>query len=174
MTTAENAAAEVAGTVVPRLTSDREVEVKQSGIGLVRAETVTVNQALLGAVLARGDVSVAQGISRAILAGGDLRIQRGGGGMFVAGGDAEIHQGGTGTLVAMGGARFTEGGAVVALAKEVHAGDRATIGLAISPRMTLAPGARVVAGLREVVIAGAIAGTVIGLLMAVTRRLTRR
>jgi hypothetical protein len=174
MTTAENAAREVARAAVPRLANDREVEVRQSAVGLIRAETVTVNQAALGAVLARGDVSVAQGGGRAFLAGGNLRIQQGGGGMFVAGGDAGIHQGGVGTLVALGGARFEQGGAVLALAKDIEAGSGATIGLAISPRMTMAPGSRVVAGIRELVVGGAVAGAVLGLVMLAGRRIAGR
>ncbi|MDQ2673602.1 MAG: hypothetical protein M3Y40_03010, partial [Chloroflexota bacterium] len=173
MTTADATAEVVARTAVPRLETGGEVEVKQSGIGLVRAETVTVNQAALGAVLARGDISVAQGGGRAFLAGGDLQIQQGGGGMFVAGGDAEIHQGGVGTLVALGGARFEQGGALLALTKDVQAGSGSTIGIAIAPRMTMAAGARVVAGPREVVVAGAVAGAVAGLLMALVRRISR-
>ncbi len=174
MTTTESAGREVTRAAVARLANDREVEVKQSGVGLVRAETVTVNQAALGAVLARGDVSVAQGGGRAFLAGGDLRIQQGGGGMFVAGGDAEINQGGVGTLVALGGARFEQGGAVLALTKDVQAGDGSTIGVALSPRITMAPGSRVVAGLREVVIGGAVAGAVISGVMLLARRIAGR
>jgi hypothetical protein len=173
MTTTNATDRQVTRAAVPRLETDREVEVRQSGIGLVRAETVTVNQAALGVVLARGDVSVAQGGGRALVAGGDLRIQQGGGGMFVAGGHAEIHQGGVGTLVALGGARFEQGGALLALTKDVQAGSGSTIGIAISPRVTMAPGARVVAGIREVLIAGAAAGVVMGLVTALVRRIGR-
>ena len=174
MTTAETTGRQVKHAAIPRLETDREVELRQSGVGLVRAETVTVNQAALGAVLARGDVSVAQGGGRAFLAGGDLRIQQGGGGMFVAGGDAQIHQGGVGTLVALGGARFEQGGAVLALARDVQAGNGGTIGVAISPRITVAPGGRVVAGLREVVIGGVVAGAVVSLAMLLVRRVAGR
>lgn len=174
MTTTETTGRQVKRAAVPRLANDREVEVKQSGVGLVRAETVTVNQAALGAVLARGDVSVAQGGGRAFLAGGDLRIQQGGGGMFVAGGDAEIHQGGVGTLVALGSARFEQGGAMLALARDVEVRSGATIGVAIAPRMTMAPGSRVVAGIREVAIGGAVAGVVLGVVMLLARRVAGR
>lgn len=174
MTRADQTAQLVEGSAVPRLVTDREIEVKRSGVGLVRAETVTVNQAAVGAVLARGDVSVARGGGRAFLAGGDLRIQQGGGGMFVAGGDAEIHQGGVGTLVALGGARFEQGGAVLALTKDVRAGAGATIGVAIAPRMTMAPGSKVVAGTREVVVGGMVAGAVLALVMLLARRVAGR
>jgi hypothetical protein len=174
MATAEAKGRKVGRAAVPRLETDREVEVRQSGVGLVRADTVTVNQAALGVVLARGGVSVSQGGGRAFLAGGDLRIQQGGGGLFLAAGDAEIHQGGVGTLVALGGARFEQGGAMLALARDVEVGSGATIGLAISPRITVAPGGRVVAGIREVIIGGVVAGAVVGLVMLVARRVLGR
>ena len=143
----------------PRIASDRDVEVKQSAIGLVRSGSVTVNKAAIGVVLARGDVSVAQGGARAFLAGGDLRIHQGGGGMFVAGGSAEIRQGGVGTLVAIGGVRV----------------ERGFVAVAVSPRVTVADGGRVIAGIREAVIGGAVFGAVVGgLLLLAGRRDSRR
>lgn len=142
----------------PRLTSDREIEVKQSAIGLVRSDTVTANQAAIGAVLARGDVSVAQGGGRAFVAAGDLRIHQGGGGMFLAGGSAEIRQGGVGTMVALGGVRV----------------ERGFVAVALSPRVTVAEGGRVIAGVREAVIGGAVFGAVLGgLVFLASRRQSR-
>jgi hypothetical protein len=79
-----------------------------------------------------------------------------------------------GTLVALGGARFEQGGAMLALARDVEVGSGATIGLAISPRITVAPGGRVVAGIREVIIGGVVAGAVVGLVMLVARRVLGR
>jgi len=174
MTTADSTAKLVERSAVPRLESDREVEVKQSAVGLVRAGTVTLNQAGAGAVLAHGDVSVSQGGARAFVAGGDLRIHQGGGAMFLAGGDAEIREGGVGTLVALGGVRIEQGGSVLALARSVEAGSGATIGVAISPRVTVGPGGRVVASIREVAIGGAVAGVVIGLVLLAARRIAGR
>jgi len=174
MTTAEPKSRKVAHTAIPRLENDPDVEVRQSSVGLIRADTVTVKQAALGVVLARGEVSVSQGGGRAFLAGGDLRIQQGGGGLFLAAGDAEIHQGGVGTLVSLGGASFQQGGAVLAVARDVEAGSGATIGVAISPRITFAPGARVLAGTREVVVGGVVAGAVVSLVMLVGRRVLGR
>ena len=143
----------------PRLTSDREIEVKQSAIGLVRSDTVTANQAAIGAVLARGDVSVAQGGGRVFVAAGDLRIHQGGGGMFLAGGSAEVSQGGVGTMVALGGVRV----------------ERGFVAVALSPRVTVAEGGRVIAGAREAAIGGAIFGAIVGgLVFLATRRQDRR
>ena len=174
MTAAKTTSSNVARTATSRLETDREVEVKQSGVGLIRADSVSVKQAALGVVLARGGVSVIQGGGRSFLAGGKLRIQKGGGGLFLAAGDAEIQQGGVGTLVALGGTRFEQGGAMLAVARDVEAGSGSTIGIAIAPRMTISPGARVMAGTREVVIGGVVAGAVASVVMLVARRILER
>lgn len=143
----------------PRLTSDREIEVKQSAIGLVRSGTVTANQAAIGAVLARGDVSVTQAGGRAFLAGGDLRVHQGGGGMFIAGGSAEVRQGGVGTMIALGGVRV----------------ERGFVAVAVSPRVTVEDGGRVIAGIREAAIGGAVFGAVLGgLIFLASRRQNAR
>ena len=159
MTGVDAAPDQVVRSATARLETNREVEVKQSAVGLVRSETVTANQAAIGAVLARGDVSVAQGGGRAFLAGGDLRINQGGGGMLVAGGGAEITQGGVGTMISLGDVRVSRG----------------FVALAITPRVTVEEGGRVLAGVREVAIGAVVAGAVIGLVVAAAgRRGSRR
>jgi hypothetical protein len=159
MTGVDAATGKIERAATARLETDREVEVKQSAIGLVRSETVTVNQAAVGAVLARGNVSVAQGGGRAFLAGGDLRISQGGGGMLVAGGGAEITQGGVGTMISLGEVRVSRG----------------FVAIAVTPRLTVEEGGRVLAGIREVAIGAVVAGAVIGLVVtAAGRRGSRR
>ena len=49
-----------------------------------------------------------------------------------------------------------------------------TQGVALAPRIVMVPGTRVLAGWREVAAGGAVAGLVIGLVLAVARRLTGR
>lgn len=70
--------------------------------------------------------------------------------MMVAGGGAEITQGGVGTLVSLGGVRVSRGFVAVAL----------------TPNLTVEDGGRVIAGIREVAIGAAVAGGVIGLIVA--------
>lgn len=151
-----------------------EANVAQSAVGLVRAGHATIDQAVVGAVMAGGDVSVSQGGGRTFLAGRDLHLRQGGGGMLVAGGDAEIREGGVGTMVAFGSVRIAQGGSLLAFAREVEAGEGTRIGVALAPRITMAPGTRVLLGPREVVASGAVAGLVIGLVLAAIRRLTGR
>jgi hypothetical protein len=76
--------------------------------------------------------------------------------------------------VALGTGRIAQGGSLLTLAKQVDAREGSTIGVALAPRIVMAPGTRVLAGWREVVAGGAVAGLVIGLVLAVARRLTGR
>jgi hypothetical protein len=151
-----------------------EADIAQSAVALVRTGQATIGQSMVGAVVASGDVSLSKGAGRTFLAGRDLHLRQGGGGFMVAGGDAEIREGGVGTMVALGSVRIDQGGALLALAKHVDAREGTTVGLALSPRIVMAPGARVLAGWREVVAGGAIAGLVIGVVLSALRRIGGR
>jgi hypothetical protein len=151
-----------------------DVDIAQSAVGLVRTGQATIGQAVVGAVAASGDVSLSRGGGRTFLAGRDIHLRQGGGGLMVAGGDAEIREGGVGTMVALGTVRIEQGGSLLAFARHVDAREGSTIGIALAPRIVMAPGSRVLAGWREVAAGGAVAGLMIGLVMAVARRLTGR
>jgi hypothetical protein len=151
-----------------------DVDIAQSAVGLVRTGQATIGQAVVGAVVASGDVSLSRGGGRTFLAGRDIHLRQGGGGLMVAGGDAEIREGGVGTMVALGTVRIEQGGSLLAFARHVDAREGSTIGVALAPRIVMAPGSRVLAGWREVAAGGAVAGLMIGLVMAVARRLTGR
>lgn len=152
----------------------QDANVEQSAVGLVRTGHATIRQAFVGAVIASEDVSLSRGGGRTFLAGRDLHLAQGGGGFLVAGGDAEIREGGVGTLVSLGSVRVERGGSVLTLARQVDARDGSTIGMALAPRIVMAPGARVLIGLREVVVGGAVGGLVIGLVVTALRRLIGR
>jgi hypothetical protein len=151
-----------------------DVDIAQSAVGLVRTGQATIGQAVVAAVVAGGDVSLSRGGGRTFLAGRDIHLRQGGGGLMVAGGDAEIREGGVGTMVALGTVRIEQGGSLLAFARHVDAREGSTIGVALAPRIVMAPGSRVLAGWREVAAGGAVAGLMIGLVMAVARRLTGR
>lgn len=152
---------EEATRTVARSVDGRRMKVRQSAVGMVRGDHVNVGQGFVGAVMARGDVSLAQGGTRAAIAGGDLRVRQGGGGMFLAGGNAEIHQGGAGTLVTLGDVRIEQGGAVLSLAGRLDAGAGSWIGVALTPRLQAADGARVLVGPAQAALAGAAFGAVV-------------
>jgi hypothetical protein len=151
-----------------------DANIAQSAVGLVRTGQATIGQAVVGAVIASGDVSLSRGGGRTFLAGRDLHLRQGGGGFLVAGGDAEIREGGVGTMVALGSVRIEQGGSLLAFAKQVEARDGSTIGVALAPRIVMAPGTRVLAGWREVAAGGAVAGLVIGLVLSALRRIGGR
>ena len=148
--------------------------VQRRAIGMLRAEQATVRQAAVGAVFSGGDVSLSQGGGRAIVAAGNMRIEQGGGGMLLAGGDVEISQGGAGTIVTLGSARIQMGGSLVALAGGVDVGPQGTVGVALTPRLTVQPGGKVVVGIREAAAAGVIAGALAGIIAVAATRLGGR
>jgi hypothetical protein len=149
---------------------EESVHIEQSAVGVVRAGRVTLGKAGVGAVFASGDVDISQGGGRTFVAAGDLRIQKGGGGMFLAGGNAEIREGGVGTLVALGDATIERGGTGVAATRSLELRDGAFLGFALTPRVTVHPGGRVLVGLREAGLAGAVAGLMIGAVLLLARR----
>jgi hypothetical protein len=117
---------------------------------------------------------LSQGGGRAIVAAGNMHIEQGGGGMLLAGGDVEISQGGAGTIVALGSARIQMGGSLVTLAGGVDVGAQGTVGVALTPRMTVQPGGKVVVGLREAAAAAVIAGVLAGIIAVAATRLGGR
>ena len=151
-----------------------DAHIAQSAVGLVRSGQATIGQAMVGAVIASGDISLSRGGGRTFLAGRDLHLRQGAGALMVAGGDAEIREGGVGTMVALGSVRIDHGLSLLAVAKQVDAREGSTIGVALAPRIVMAPGTRVLVGWRELAAGGAAAGMAIGLVLAVARRLTGR
>src|SRR6186997_1736804 len=144
-------------------------EINQSLVGVVRGTSVTIDQAAVAGVLSQGDVSISKAGAQTIVGGGNLRLEQGGGGRILAGGDVSIQQGGAGTLVSLGSVSIQQGGAVLALARNVDAGEGSFVGLALAPSVTVQPEGRVLAGPREAAIVGAVAGIVIGVVVAAAR-----
>src|SRR5687768_14580347 len=138
-------------TVSPMVASG-ELRVERSAVGIVRGGSVSFSKGPVGAVFARGDVSVSQAGGRAFVAGGDLAISQGGGGMFVAGGNATISEGGVGSMLSLGDVTIERGGIGIAVAGEVEAGQGAFVGFAISPKVEIEDGGRLLLGLREAVV----------------------
>ena len=83
--------------------------------------------------------------------------------------EVSIQQGGAGTLVSLGPVSIQQGGAVMALARNVEVGQGSFVALALTPSMDVKEGGRVLAGPREAAIVGAVAGLVIGLVVAAAR-----
>jgi ABC-type uncharacterized transport system permease subunit len=73
-------------------------------------------------------------------------------------------------MIALGEVNVERSGIGIALAGEVEAGQGAIVGFAIAPRVEIDAGGRLIIGLREAAVAGAIGGLVFGVLMRLLRR----
>jgi len=132
-----------------------DARVERGLVGAVRGHDVTLSGAAAGIIAAEGDVAIHNGGSGPVFAGGGLTITNGGCGPVMANGDVSIHNGGTQALLAAGGATI---------------GPNAFVGFVAAPAVTVEDGGRLLFGLREAAVFGAIAGVVFGLVSRSKRR----
>ena len=137
--------------------------------GVVKAERVELRAAGAGVVLAGKEVVFERAGARDVVAGGDLRITQGGAGLILTGGDTSIRQGGAGTMISLGRIDLEQSGAGTVIARDATVGRGGLVLLALTPRLAVAEGGRVVGGPAAVV--AAVIG--IGLGFAVGRLLRR-
>jgi hypothetical protein len=148
------------------------VTIERGAVGLVQAERAEMHGALAGMVFGSKDVTLDRGGAREVVAGGAVRLSRGGAGTILAGGDASVTQGGAGMLVSLGHVEIRQGGACGLVAGAVTVGRGGIVGLAITPRLEVADGGRVLAGppMALGAVAGVATGVVLGWLIGRTRR----
>jgi hypothetical protein len=132
-----------------------DVRVESKLVGSVRGRDVTITTAAAGIVAADGAVSVHNGGCGPVFAKGGMTLTNGGCGPVVASGDVSITNGGTQSILAAGGATI---------------GPRAFVGFVVSPAVTVEDGGRVLFGLREAAVFGAIAGILFGILSRASRK----
>lgn len=118
-------------------------------VGFLRANNVRFERCGIGPVAAAGNVSFSRGGCGPVLSGGDVSFHQGGCGPVLAKGDVTIRQGGCQTMIAGGGATI---------------GERAFVGVVLSPKVTVQAGAKVLLGTREAAVMGAAVGLVVALL----------
>lgn len=128
------------------------VKVRRGFFPLVKADTVSIEQAGAAAILSRGDTDLTQAGAQLVIGGGNTSIHQGGANLLASGGDVSVSQ----------------GGAVVAAARSVRA-ERSYIGLAIARRIELSD-CTIVAGPREAALFGAIAGVTAAFLARLSSR----
>lgn len=134
------------------------------------AGDVSVERAFVGAVSAR-DVHLKQAAAGPVMAGGAVSIEQGGCGPLMTAGNVSIEQGGCGPVIAGGDVSFVQGGAQsVISAGSATIGERACVGLVVSPRVTIEDGAHVLMSTPQALAFGAAAGTMIGLIVRGRRR----
>src|ERR1041385_3914148 len=113
-----------------------------------------VSRSVVGLVKAR-DVHLTESQAGFVLAGGNFSILNGGCGPVMANGGVSITNGGAGAVVAGGGARV---------------GPHGTVGLVVSPRITMEEGSKVVLSSPVTLAIGAAAGVVGSMLVRLLRR----
>ena len=111
----------------------------------VRADAVTVERAAVGLVHAEQAELRASGAG-VVFASKDVTIERGGARDVVAGGDAGILQGGAGTIISLGRTDIQQGGAALVAAGSATVGRGGIVLLALTPRLEVAAGGKVVGG----------------------------
>lgn len=134
---------------------ERDVTVKRSLVGLMRARDVHLTQAAAGPVVAGGGLSILQGGCGPVVANGGVTIRQGGCGPVLANGSVSIEQGGTQSIIAAGGATL---------------GEHAYVGFVLSPKVTVNEGATVLLNTRQALALGAVAGAVFALVSWLGRR----
>jgi hypothetical protein len=92
---------------------------------------------------------------RSRIANGGVTIRQGGCGPLIANGDVSIEQGGTQSIIAAGGATL---------------GDRAFVGVVVSPKVTVEEGGKVLLNTPQALALGAAAGVVFALVSRLVRR----
>ncbi len=134
---------------------ERDATVSRSIVGAIRARDVHLAQSIAGPVAVGGSFSVLQGGCGPVVANGGVTIRQGGCGPMIVNGDVSIEQGGTQSIIAAGGATL---------------GDRAFVGLVVSPKVTVEEGGRVLMGTPQALAFGAVVGLVFALLSRLGRR----
>ena len=135
--------------VGPRLraaASGEAVHIERGAAGVVQGERVDLRMAGAGIVFAGKDVTLERAGARDVVAGGQVRLQQAGAGMILAGGGATISQGGAGTLVSLGPTQLERSGAGVLAAASANIGRGGVVVFALTPRLEVAEGGRVIGG----------------------------
>ena len=118
----------------------------------------------------RGDrVSVSQAGGSVFVSNTDLAVSQGGAHMMFSRGNATIRQGGANALGALGDVSITQGGSFVTAARTVRA-NQSYLGVVVSPRVEISEDSRVLLGPAQAAIAGAMMGAVLAVLGRLLRR----
>ena len=134
---------------------ERDASVDKSLVGMIRARDLHLTQSAAGPAVVGGNLSILQGGCGPVIANGGVTIRQGGCGPPIANGDVSIEQGGTQSVIAAGGATL---------------GDRAFVGVVLSPKVTVEEGGKVLLNTPQAIALGAVAGVVFALVSRLVRR----
>jgi hypothetical protein len=134
---------------------ERDASVDKSLVGMIRARDLHLTQSAAGPAVVGGNLSILQGGCGPVIANGGVTIRQGGCGPLIANGDVSIEQGGTQSVIAAGGATL---------------GDRAFVGVVLSPKVTVEEGGKVLLNTPQAIALGEVAGVVFALVSRLVRR----
>lgn len=141
-------------------------------VAVVKAEEVELHQAAAAVIFAEDEVEIDRGGARDIVAGGSVKLARGGAGLIITAGDTTIRQGGAGSILSLGSVQIEQGGAGSVAAGSVTVGRGGLVLLALTPRLEVAEGGRLIGGPAAVFAAGV--GIAIGIALGGLIRRRRR
>lgn len=113
--------------------------------GVVRAENLSISNALVGGAAAETMTLERSGV-RGAIAGRELRLHQAGAGMIIAGGTTELQQAGAQAVISAGSIQMQQAGSGLAVAQEIEVSDRGTVVFGITPRLVVREGGRVLFG----------------------------
>ena len=154
---------EQTATDVPEPSARANIE--RTCAGVIKTERVDMRMSAAGVIFANRDVAIERGGARDIVATGDVRMTRAGAGLVLAGGGATFRQSGAGTVFSLGDVSIEQGGACSLAARNATVGRGGVVLLALTPRLQVADGGRVLSG-PFAILAGVIGA---GLAIAVSR-----
>ena len=167
----ENAAKEESPRFTGRIAADL-VRIEGGAAGVVTAHHAELRTALVGALFGSEEIALERGFVQRAVAGGPVELTRAGAGAVIAAGDVTIARGGAAALLTLGHVDIQQGCAcgLVAASTTVAAGG--AVGLAITPRLAVSEGGRVLigpAGVLTMLVSG-LTGFLTGWLLGRVRR----
>jgi hypothetical protein len=128
-----------------------QVGFRLAAVGAVKADEVELTNTVAGVVLAAKGATFERAGARTILAGGPVEISRGGAAAIVSAGDVTVARGGAGAVVALGDTHLEQAGAGVVVTGGASVGRGGFVAFALTPRLSVEDGGRVLVGGRAVV-----------------------
>ena len=166
----EDASTEEANRFTQRVVADI-VTIDRGAAGVVRAERAELRTALAGVVFSSKDAAIDRSVVRELVAAGPVELSKAGAGTVIAAGDVNVARAGAGALLALGHLDIQQGGACGLVAGRATVARGGIVGVAITPRLAVSDGGRVLVGPAGAlsIMAGAAAGLGIGWLLGRAR-----
>lgn len=125
-----------------RVTADA-VTIEFGAAGFVAAERAELRNALAGVVFSSHDAAIERGVARQVVTGGSVQLTKAGAGTLVAAGDANVTKSGAGALLALGHMDINQAGGCGLVAGSATVARGGIVGVAITPRLVVSEGGRV-------------------------------